>query len=130
MKGELKYRQFEVDGSITAVSNSIAVPVYLGTPGSGAPAPPTYDYSVALRPAGERYSVTVPISQALAAGETDRFLFTMGADKSSFHEFSLLLRYNGREELRSGPISLEIFRPRTDPTTHVTEMERGDEVAR
>lgn len=79
----------------------------------GAPAPPTAQYDVFLRVEGTNYTVDVPVSQAIKAGEFDRFTFRVATSKSSRHRFRLKLLYNGGEVFSSTPIVLEIFLPQS-----------------
>ena len=77
----------------------------------GAPRPPSWTYQVKLRTQGHDYHKAVPIPQALIAGETDRFLFTIAAEQSSQHDFTLTLLYNGTKGLSCGPVTLDLFIP-------------------
>jgi hypothetical protein len=112
--GELSYSYTDLDGHEARQRNHITTPVSIFGPGAGAPAPPTFSYNVRLRVDGGGYDVTVPISQSIGPGETDRFLLHIAAEKSSLHEFDVLLRYNDTAEIVSRPIKLELFLSRLD----------------
>lgn len=112
--GLLEYGQVERDGSTRRVRRRVDVEVAIGTPGVGAPLPPSFSYGVELRSDGERYEVRVPVSHALRAGEADRFTVTIGADKASYHEFDLVLRGPDGVAVTSQPVALELFRSRAD----------------
>ena len=79
----------------------------------GAPTPPSYQYETMLKSEGTTYSVSIPIAQALKAGEVDRFNISVAAPQSSVHRFRLRLIYNGGKELVSPPIELKIFMPQS-----------------
>ena len=87
----------------------------------GLPRPPSWTYEVKLRTQGHDYHVAVPISQALAVGEADRFLITIAAEQSSQHDFTLTLLYNDTEAINCGSIILKLFIP-TD-IAHWTKSE-------
>jgi len=112
--GELTYTQTDTEGHQSRQTNGLTVPVSIFEPGAGAPAPPTFSYNVRFRVDADDYYVPVPISQAIGAGESDRFLIQIAADKSSLHDFDLLLRYNDTETLISIPVRLELFLSRLD----------------
>jgi hypothetical protein len=80
---------------------------------AGAPAPPTAQYDAFLQVEGDHYVVDVPISQAIKAGEFDRFTFRIAAAKSSLHRFRLKLLYNDGEIFSTTPVDLQIFIPRS-----------------
>jgi hypothetical protein len=107
--GILEYSQTDPDGACTRHSNPLRALVSFGESGAGAPVPPSYTYRARLRADGRDYRVSVPISQALAAGEADRFLLTIAADRSSVHDLTLALLYNDGERLDCGAVGLELF---------------------
>jgi hypothetical protein len=107
--GQLEYTQTEIGGEKTRKVHSIATRISFDEEPMGAPRPPTSTYQVKLRSEGRDYAVSAPISQALAAGETDRFLFRIAADRSSLHDFSLALRYNNDEIIIAEAVNLELF---------------------
>lgn len=109
IRGTLEYTQNDVDGSQTRHVNPFRSYVSFEQPPEGALMPPSWTYQVRLRSEGHGYTVSTPISQAVAAGEADRFLFRIAADRSSLHDFSLKLVYNDDVTLASDPISLELF---------------------
>lgn len=53
------------------------------------PPPPSYYYNVKFRTDGKDYSVYKSVSQVLKPKEYDRFVVTIGLDKSSYHEFEI-----------------------------------------
>jgi hypothetical protein len=108
--GVLEYSQTELDGSRSRRANPVTMRFVFGESPLGAPMPPSWTYQVKLRPDGRDYTVTVPVSQVLAAGEADRFLFKVAADRSSLHQFDLILGYLGGE-LEPVPVTLELFVP-------------------
>lgn len=80
---------------------------------TGAAAPPTAQYDAYLQAEGDHYTVDVPISQALKAGEFDRFTFRVAAPKSSLHRFQLKLLYNEGEVFSTTHVELQLFMPRS-----------------
>jgi len=112
--GELEYTQLDSEGCESRQTYNFSVPVSIFGPAPGAPRPPTYTYNVRLKVDADSYTVTVPISQSIGAGKVDRFLVYIATDKSSLHEFDVLLRYNETEEIISRPIKLELFLSRLD----------------
>jgi hypothetical protein len=60
----------------------------------------------------DNYQVVLPeISHSLTPGEADRFLVYIEVEKSSIHDFDIILMYNNSEQLKSQDIKLELFRP-------------------
>jgi hypothetical protein len=121
--GELEYGQSDSEGNKSRRTNKLTAVVILGEEPEGAPQPPSYSYQIRLEVEGEQYTRTIPISQSLRARKTDRFLIFVAAEKSSVHEFDLVLRYNESEQLESRPVKLELFLSRLD-ARYVGEMER------
>jgi hypothetical protein len=99
----------ELDGTRTRRRNPVTIPLVLGPKGFGAPIPPSWSYQVRLRAEGRDYTVKRDISQALAPGEADRFLFAIAAPKASVHDFDLTLLYNSIERLDCVDVTLELF---------------------
>lgn len=112
--GRLDYGQADQNGERSRHSVGISARVEIGRPGLGLPGPPSYSYNVRLEVDGSDYQRRVPISQWLAPKTTDRFLLYVGADKSSVHDFDLILRYNESNEIRSRPVHLSLFISRPD----------------
>jgi len=92
----------------------------------GAPIPPSFEYSIGFENQEENYNkvnykfathkdnyqVVLPeISYSLTPGEADRFLVYIEVEKSSIHDFDIILMYNNSEQLKSQDIKLELFRP-------------------
>jgi hypothetical protein len=90
------------------------------------PAPPSSEYSIGFENQEENsnkvkykfatqednYQVVLPeVSHELKKGETDRFLVCIEVEKSSIHDFNIILIYNNSEQLESQDIKLELFRP-------------------
>lgn len=71
------------------------------------------EYQAVLRADAHDYEVSVPISHSLTPGEADRFLIRLAAERSSLHDLTLALRYDGDQELTSAPVSLDLFVPST-----------------
>ena len=93
---------------------------------SAPPAPPSSEYSIGFENQEENYNkvnykfathkdnyqVVLPeISYSLTPGEADRFLVYIEVEKSSIHDFDIILIYNNSEQLESQDIKLELFRP-------------------
>jgi hypothetical protein len=89
-------------------------------------APPSFKYSIGFENQEENsdkvkykfatqednYQVVLPeVSHELKKGETDRFLVCIEVEKSSIHDFNIILIYNNSEQLESQDIKLELFRP-------------------
>ncbi|MEU5726070.1 hypothetical protein ABZ783_30180 [Micromonospora sp. NPDC047738] len=125
LAGTLQYDQAEIDGSHTRRTNAIRSAISLNEPLAGAPLPPSHEYLVQLRSDGKNYIETLPVSHSLAPGESDRFLISIAADRSSVHELSLQLRYNDDRVVASGPINLTLFRSTADemPASPVDHQE-------
>jgi len=83
----------------------------------GIPRPVTFKYQVALEANARSYKRVVTISQQLKAGDTDRFTLKIAVLQSSSHHFSLRVRDVFGQELRSVPIALECFIPRSVATS-------------
>jgi hypothetical protein len=109
MRGTLEFSQKEPNGLQSRQVTPFVARVEFGRPRRGAPLPPSWTYNVKLRSEGRDYKVIKPISQTLKSGESDRFLLSLSADRSSFHEFSIELVYNDGAMLTSKPVNLELF---------------------
>jgi len=91
----------------------------------GASAPPSSKYSIGFENQEEysyktrhrfatqedNYQVFLHVSHSLTPGEADRFLVYLEVEKSSIHDFNIILMYNNSEQLKSEDIKLELFRP-------------------
>lgn len=117
LTGVLEYTQAEADGGRTRRSQRVGTLVFFRPlsdrydTGSG---PPARYNGPLLRSDGRDYDVSVPVSKTLAPGETDQFLLQIAAERSSRHDFTLLLRYNGGAQAASEPVRLELFVARPD----------------
>lgn len=58
------------------------------------PEPPSYVYKTKFEVEGNDYQCQVPISHVLKPGEADRFIITIGMEKSSEHIFDVRVLYN------------------------------------
>jgi hypothetical protein len=112
--GEVEYGQTDPDGNKSRRTNKLTAVVNLGGPPEGIPMAPSYSYQILLEVEGKDYTRTVPISHSLGAGSSDRFLIVVATEKSSVHEFDLVLKYNESEQLESKPVKLELFISRAD----------------
>lgn len=115
LRGMLTYHHIDGDGRPAEAANPLVSVVNFGEQPEGIPMPPSYTYQVKLRTDGENYEVAVPVSQAIPAGGTDRFAFTIAADRASFHDLTLLLHYNDGAVVGSEAVSLEVFVSRFEP---------------
>lgn len=109
--GELEYVQMDSEGNKSRKMIRVMDVVNISRQ-LEAQLEPSFSYNVRFQVEGENYKKIVPISHALGVGTTDRFLFYVAADKSSLHNFDLVLRYNDSEQIQSKPIELELFLPR------------------
>ena len=112
--GDLNYEQMDRDGIKSRHKVGVVARVEIGGPRLGLPGPPSYSYNVRFDVDGTGYTRRVPISQWLAPGTTDRFLIYIGADKSSVHDFDLVLRFNDSQQIESKRVNLAIFISRPD----------------
>lgn len=113
--GRLRWTWIDGDGKPRSNAMNIATRVQVSPPyGLGAPGfPPTGTYDVKLRVRGDRYSVDVrDFSQSVQPRGSDRFIFWVGADRSSQHRFTIKLYYNGGKEVSTVPIMLDYLMPR------------------
>ena len=136
--GELNYVETNYEGHKIQRTNQLKhlVNLIIKTPPTyknhknvgrcGAPAPPSFKYSVGFENQEENsnkvkykfatqednYQVVLPeVSHELKKGEGDRFLVCIEVEKSSIHDFNIILIYNNSEQLESQDIKLELFRP-------------------
>jgi hypothetical protein len=107
--GDLDYDYRDNDGAIVHVSHPVRVAVRLGARRMGLPRPPSYYYTVKLRASGSDYSVELPISHSLTAGEADRFQISIGCESATKHEFKLKLYYDNDRFVETGWVSVEVF---------------------
>ena len=95
------------------LSNGFQTKVSLVMPGPGAAAPPSQEYDVFLEAGKENYTLDVPISQGLKAGDFDNFLIKIATNKSAEFELSVLIKTIGGREIRAGDMKLSFFVPRS-----------------
>lgn len=104
----LDYDEASIDGSISDRSVSTFAILDFRRYGLGAGAPPSNEYHVRLDIEGDDYVRKLQISHALKAGEADRFLIQVAADRSSVHDLTFALRFNN-DEVVEAPVHLELF---------------------
>ena len=131
--GELNYVETNYEGHKIQRTNQLkhVVNVHTRTPlieeeGQTAPADPSSRYIIGFENQEENYNkvnykfathkdnyqVVLPeISHSLTPGEADRFLVYIEVERSSIHDFDIILMYNNSEQLKSQDIKLELFRP-------------------
>ena len=89
-------------------------PVYLSNVGrKGIPKPSTFTYDTAFEIQNINYLRSVPISHTLQPGEADRFTVRVAVPQSSFHRFHATVRDISGLALRSLPIEMSCFVPRS-----------------
>jgi hypothetical protein len=108
LAGVLDYDERASDGSIAHRTTSVFAILDFRRYGFGAGAPPSNEYHVKLDVEGENYVRKVQISHALKAGDSDRFLIQVAAERSSFHDITFALRFNN-DVVVEAPIHLELF---------------------
>jgi hypothetical protein len=113
--GTLEFTQAEPDGSRSRRVHPYRGIIDFSLPPLDVPRPATAArHQVRLRADGDGYTVATQISQSLTPGQTGRFTVALGADRSSVHDLTIDLRYNGAERLDCGAVALELFRPRAE----------------
>jgi hypothetical protein len=109
LAGVLEYDETSRDGSIVHRSvSTFAVLDFVRDGGFGAGAPPSNEYHIKLAVEEHDYVRKLQISQVLKAGESDRFLIQVAADRSSIHDLTFALRFNN-DEVVEAPVHLELF---------------------
>ena len=111
--GVLEYDEDSGGGATTRRSLPFRVRVFLFRTKLSVPMPPSYQYSVSLKPDGKQYEVFCPVSQALKAGEPDRIRIYVACERSATHKFRIKWLLNDGKEKISEPIVLTHFVPRT-----------------
>ena len=111
--GAISYSFLDATGALRQDSDTYAFSIVNIDPGVHARVPPAYAYSIALQSRGANYRAASGISQALKAGDYDRFTVSLAAAMSSHHIFDLFLAYNQGRNLRIGRFELEFFLPRS-----------------
>jgi hypothetical protein len=94
------------------ISCRFVTDVYVGPIRYGMPGPPSYIYDLQLRADGTSYMETVPVSQVIEAGATDRFQIALYCDAPAEHHFTINLKSTEAVVL-SAEIALETFMPRS-----------------
>jgi hypothetical protein len=108
LAGVLDYDETLRDGSTMHRTVSVLAVLDFARSGFGAAAPASNEYHIKLDVEGDDYVRKLQISHALKAGETDRFLIQVAADRSSFHDLTFALRFNN-DEVVEAPVHLELF---------------------
>jgi hypothetical protein len=117
--GTLEYTQTEPDGSRSRHVHPYRGSIVFTVPPLDAPrSATTAKYQVRLRTDADDYMLATQISQSLAPGETGCLTVTFAAERSSLHDFTVVLRYNGAERLDCGAVALELFLSRADAHWH------------
>ncbi len=80
---------------------------------SGAAMPSSSQYQAEFMPENHNYEVSVPVSQYLKPGETDRFNIRVVAPQSSSHQFRVRVLYNQEDSVVSEPMEMRILVPRS-----------------
>jgi hypothetical protein len=112
LAGEISFRAD--DGARSKHSVKFHAPVYLSNMGrKGIPKPSTFTYDTAFETQKGHYQRRVPISHTLQSGEADRFSVKVAVPQSSFHRFHATLRDITGGILRSLPIEMSCFVPRS-----------------
>jgi hypothetical protein len=123
--GVLEYDEDSGGGATTRRSQPFRVRVFLFKTKLSVPMPPSYQYSVSLKPDGKQYEVFCPVSQALKAGEPDRIRIYVACERSATHKFRIKWLLNDGREKISEPIVLTHFVPRTWSKRRKTQAEVG-----
>lgn len=93
--GEFIYEGVDFNGRIKKYVNKFKAIVYLYEWNlEDAPAPPSYYYDVKFKTDKKGYSVYKSVSQVLKPKGYDRFVVTIGLEKSSYHEFDMQIITN------------------------------------
>lgn len=108
MAGMLEYDETLKDRSLEHRTVSVFAILDFARYGFGAGAPPSNEYHIKLSVEEECYVRKLPISHALKAGEVDRFLIQVAADRSSIHDLTFALRFNN-DEVVEAQVHLELF---------------------
>jgi hypothetical protein len=108
MAGVLEYDETSREGSLMHRRVSVFAILDFRRYGFGAGAPPSNEYHVKLAVEQDDYVRKLQISQALKAGDVDRFLIQVAADRSSIHDLTFALRFNN-DEVVEAEVHLELF---------------------
>jgi hypothetical protein len=111
--GFIDYRWTDHDGVRHDERLPFSCRVLLTYPGPRRPLPPSFTYQVKLEVNRENYQVRLPLSQVIDPADSDRFLITVDAPRSSSHGFELSLSSN-RGKIPCGGVVLNYFRPRNE----------------
>lgn len=71
-------------------------------------------FDVKLRNEGTNYSIKYPVSHYLKAGDVDRIVIKLDADKTSYHKLRVRLHNVNQIDIQTEPIDLLIFKYRFD----------------
>lgn len=67
-------------------------------------------FDVKFKDNGEDYVIKYPVSHYLKAGDVDRIVIQMNADKTSYHTFRVRLHNVNQVDIKTEPINLLIFK--------------------
>jgi hypothetical protein len=110
--GEISFTTAESAGCKSRVK--FHAPVYLSNRNRvGIPRPPSFAYDTTFDTLNTDYQRRVQISHTLQSGEADRFTVKIAVAQSSFHRFRATVRDITGLELRSLPIEMSCFVPRS-----------------
>jgi hypothetical protein len=125
MYGEIFYEGLNAGGKMSKDRVKFQAEIDLGGPGVGVPMPPSFIYDVSFEADKEKYEKTVALSQAIKAGEFDRFNIKISAPKSSRHAFDLSLVYNDNRKLVIPNVFLNYFMSKDD-YKYITKEKSSD----
>ena len=87
--------------------------------------PVSMGYETSFEIHGDNYQRRLPVSHEIGAGETDRFTVRIAVPQSSSHRFSLTARDVSGLILKSSPIELTAFVPRSRTRAVSDAMSKG-----
>jgi hypothetical protein len=87
--------------------------VYLGEPGVGAPAPPTFFYDLYLEAGKSDYSIRLPISQVIKSGESDHFVIDVASNKSTSFDLKITVFDTKKRPVKTSNLSIDMIVPRS-----------------
>ncbi|MBE6186487.1 MAG: TIR domain-containing protein [Rikenellaceae bacterium] len=67
-------------------------------------------YNVKLKDEGKNYVIKYPVGHYLKAGDVDRIIIQLAADKTSHHKFRVRLDNVNGEEISTDPVNLLLFK--------------------
>lgn len=124
--GEIHYSGLNPNGVKCREQLKFEAIIDLGSPGEGAPLPPSFQYDIIFKTDKSDYEETLSISHVIKLGDADRFNIKISALKSSRHVFDLILLYNDNETITIPNIGLNYFMS-TEDANFITKEPQGDE---